>query len=167
MHRSRERIVNGRPKVEAHNLEAAKCELAAEILRSSGSLRLRAKGWSMLPAIWPEDTLVIDCVSINALTEGDIVMFSSGQRLVAHRVTKICEAGKVLTQGDATPRPDSPVTQRDLLGKVSAIVRNGKRIEPRQHLRLSARAVAAVVRRSGIAARVVVGIHGLRQTSQA
>ena len=67
-----------------------------------------------------------------------------------------------------TPCPpgSSGVTKRNLLGKVSFIVRNGKCIEPRRSLRVSERAVAALVRSSDIAARVVVGVHGMRQASQ-
>jgi signal peptidase I len=167
MYRARERIVNGHPQLEGRNVKALTCDLAGEILRSSGSLRLRVTGWSMLPTVWPGDTLVVEPVSTDSVSEGDIVMFSRGQRLVAHRVTKICGAGEVQTQGDAVPRPDAPVAQREVLGKVSAIMRNGKRIEPSRHLRSSARAIAAVLRRSEITARVVVGVHGLRQTSQA
>ena len=37
---------------------AIKCELASEVLNRSGSLRLKVMGWSMLPAVWPGDTLV-------------------------------------------------------------------------------------------------------------
>ncbi len=69
-------------------------------------------------------------------------------------------------KGDAVPHLDSPVPGGNLLGKVSFIVRNGKRIPPRKSLRFSERAVAAVFRRSPLAARVFVGVHGLRQTSQ-
>jgi hypothetical protein len=71
-----------------------------------------------------------------------------------------------MTRGDAMPTPDPPVQGSDLLGRVSFIVRNGKCIEPRPSLRFSERVVAALVRRSTFAARVVVGIHGLRQTSE-
>lgn len=150
------------------NVQALKCQLAAEVLRSSGTLRLRVTGWSMLPAIWPGDTLVIERLS-SAISEGDIVLFSRGQRFVAHRVlAKDSASGdsKLQTQGDAVPRPDAPVAIGDLLGKVSAIERNGKCIEPSQHLRLSERTVAAMFRHSEISARVVVGVHGLRQSSQ-
>jgi len=39
--------------------ETLGCELAAEVLRSSGRLRLRATGTSMLPAVWPGDVLSV------------------------------------------------------------------------------------------------------------
>lgn len=151
---------------EAH---ALKCDLAGEVLRSSGILRLRVMGWSMLPSVWPGDTLVIEPIISDGVLKGDIVMFSSGRRFVAHRVmARRRDSGdwRVQTQGDAVPSPDSPVDQGHLLGKVSFILRKGKCIEPRRNLSFPERAAAAVFQRSAFAARVVVGVHGLRQSSQ-
>ena len=150
---------------DAHGV---KCDLAGEVLRSSGRLRLRVMGWSMLPTVWPGDTLVVDSVKSDAVSEGDIVLFGRDRRLFAHRVVKNNASGDttILTRGDAMPAPDPPVDEAQLLGRVSFIMRNGKRIEPRRSLRFSERAVAALVRGSDTAARVVVGIHGMRQTSQ-
>ena len=147
---------------------AVKCDLAGEVLRSSGRLRLRVMGWSMLPTVWPGDMLVVDRVKSEAVCEGDIVLFDRDRRLFAHRVVKNNVRGdaKILTRGDAMPAPDPPVDETQLLGKVSCIVRDGRCIEPRRNLRFSERAVAALVRGSDTAARVVVGIHGMRQTSQ-
>jgi len=147
---------------------ALKCELAGDVLRSSGVLRLRVMGWSMLPAVWPGDTLVIERVDSSAVSEGDIVLFRRDRRLFAHRLVARSNPdgeAKVLTRGDAMPQPDPLVSDHDLLGKVTFIVRNGKCIEPSRTPRLSERAVAALVRSSEVAARVVVGVHGLRQTS--
>ena len=121
----------------------------------------------MLPAVWPGDTLVVEHIESDAVSEGDIVLFGRDQRLFAHRVVTKSNGrdSKILTQGDAMPQPDPPVSDRDLLGKVSFILRNGKCIEPGKTLRFSERAVAALVRCSESAARVVVGVHGMRQTS--
>jgi signal peptidase I len=147
---------------EAH---ALKCALAGEVLRSSGTLRLQVMGWSMLPTVWPGDTLVIESASSNSVCEGDIVLFGRDRRLFAHRVvTKPSQPGdsRVVTRGDAMPAADSPLAEDELLGKVSVIVRNGRCIAPSRSLRFSERAVAALIRRSEIAARVVVGAHGLQ-----
>src|SRR5437868_9120860 len=103
------------------NENSVMCELAGEVLRSSGTLRLRVTGWSMLPAIWPGDTLIVEHIHHSAISEGDIVLFSSGRRLVAHRVVKTNGSRKdsrIQTQGDAELRPDSPVAGNDLLGRV-------------------------------------------------
>jgi len=147
---------------------AVKCELAAEVLRSSGALRLQVSGTSMLPAIWPGDTLLIERVESRAVSEGDIVLFGRACRLVVHRVTRRIETpaeSKIVTRGDAMSEPDPPVREDDLLGKVSFVSRDGKFIAPRKIPRLTERTVAAWVRRSDIAARVLVGIGGMRQTS--
>lgn len=153
------------PSDETH---ALKCELVGEVLRSSGKLRLRVTGWSMLPAVMPGDTLVIDHIHRDGVTEGDIVLFGRDRRLFAHRV--VTKGGQpedspVVTRGDAMPAADSPLAKDELLGKVSVIVRNGRCIAPSRSLRLSERAVAALVRSSEIAARVVVGVYGIHQSS--
>jgi signal peptidase I len=146
---------------------AVKCELAAEVLRSSGALRLQVTGSSMLPTVWPGDTLLIECVENCAVSVGDIVLFGRDRRLFVHRVTgKIDTPGelKILTCGDAMPQPDPPVPEGDLLGKVSFISRNGKLIVPRKTPRWTERVIAALARSSDFAARVVVGIRGMCQT---
>ncbi len=147
---------------------ALKCELAGEVLRLSGSLRLKVTGWSMLPTIWPGDTLVIERVGSDKICVGDIVLFNREHRIFAHRVTGKSPAGDrtMLTRGDAMPQSDPPVSNQDLLGRVSLIMRDGKQMKPARALRLRERAVAAVFQRSPIAARVIVGVHGLRQSSQ-
>jgi signal peptidase I len=149
---------------DAHSL---KCELAAEVLRSSGGLRLRVTGHSMLPTVWPGDTLVIEPANSSDVAEGDIVLFSNSERLVAHRlVASRCGAeNSIETQGDAVGRPDSPLARGQLLGKVSFILRNGKSIAPNRTLGPSQRAAAGLFRRSNLAARIVVGVHGLCRSS--
>jgi signal peptidase I len=146
---------------------ALKCELASEVLRSSGKLRLRVTGWSMLPSVWPGDTLLIERMSVDQVSEGDIVLFGRDQRLVAHRVvTKGPQDPGIVTRGDSMAAPDPPLSGGDLLGRVSFILRNGKCIEPGRSLRFPERAVAALARSSNLAARLVVGVHSMHQTSQ-
>jgi hypothetical protein len=145
---------------------AVKCELAADVLRSSGKLRLRVTGWSMLPSIWPGDTLIIERTESLAVSEGDIVLFARNRRLFAHRVVTgavadalTADAPAIVTRGDAMRQPDLPITDRDLLGKVVMIERNGRALEPKRNLRFPARAVASLVQHSDTAARVVVRVH--------
>jgi hypothetical protein len=148
---------------ESNEVHAVKCELAAEVLGSYGALRLRVTGWSMLPTVWPGDTLVVERVDPASLNEGDIVLIGRGRRLFAHRLikTSTAESG-VLTRGDAMTTPDPRAEEKEVLGKVSFILRDGRCIEPRRTLKASERAVAALVQRSEIAARLVVGVHDLR-----
>jgi signal peptidase I len=153
------------PFDEAH---ALKCDLAAEVLRSSASLRLRVMGSSMLPSVWPGDTLLIDRVEANAVTAGDLVLFERDRRLFVHRVVSVGGKGEatILTRGDAMPQPDPPVPGRNLLGRVSYIVRDGRLIEPKKTLGLPQRAVATLMQRSEIAARVAIRVSGVLQGSR-
>ena len=147
------------PKDRAH---ALKCEMAGEVLRSSGRLRLGVTGWSMLPSIWPGDTLELESAQADEVREGDIVLFGRDKRLFAHRVVKT-DRNAFVTRGDAMRCPDLPVDAGDLLGRVTGIMRDGKRIEPSRNPRLSLRAIARIARFSDFGARVVVGIHGMFQ----
>jgi signal peptidase I len=147
---------------------ALKCELAAEVLRSSGTLRLQVTGSSMLPSVLPGDTLIIERATAGTVSEGDVVLFGRDRRLFAHRVITPANRradSKVITRGDAMPAADPPVTPSDLLGRVALIQRDGKCIAPSRRPKLSQRALAALVRHSDFAARVLVRVHGMHQTS--
>ena len=65
------------------------CEMAAEVLRSSGNLCLRVSGLSMLPAVWPGDILNVSRLDANLALPGDIVLYGREGRLVAHRVVEV------------------------------------------------------------------------------
>jgi signal peptidase I len=140
----------------------AKCELAAEVLRSSGKLRLQVMGWSMLPNIWPGDTLLVEYVEPSKMVEGEIILFRRDRRLFAHRIVR-SEAAEIVTRGDSMAAPDSPVEKDEILGRVTSIMRNGKSLQPRTRLRAHERVVAGVIQRSDFAARLLVGARGLLQ----
>src|ERR1700678_3631948 len=158
--------MRGRSSAELH---ALKCELADEVLRSSGRLRLCVMGWSMLPAIFPGDTLVIERADGENVSKGDIVLFHRDRRIFVHRVSgKSGSAGdlQVVTQGDGLSKPDAPVSSSQLLGKVSFVIRDGRCLELAKTPNFPMRAVAALVRRSPSAGRLVVGVHKMGQAPQ-
>jgi hypothetical protein len=142
-----------------------KCDLAREVLRSFGSLLFSASGRSMLPALWPEDTLVVQSVVPNHVHIGDVVVV--GRRrgsLCAHRVIGVegdAENRRWITQGDALPEPDPPVFEEELLGRVAYVVRAGRLIPVPAELSGIKRAIAKTVRRSVPVARALVFTHRL------
>jgi signal peptidase I len=140
-----------------------KCELAGESLRLSGILRLKVSGWSMLPTIWPGDSLVISRLDGRELLQGEIALFQREGRFIVHRIVSKSTSSikQVLTRGDAMLQHDAPVPSNDLLGKVDFILRNGRKIEPSRNLGLTQRAVSGLVQRSELGARVIVGIQQL------
>src|SRR3954465_5543720 len=116
-----------------------KCELASESLRLSGVLRLKVSGWSMLPTIWPGDTLIISRLDGRELLPGEIALYQREGRFIVHRVLSKIRGGinQVLTRGDPMLPLADPFSDKDLLGKVDFILRNGKKIEPSTKLRLT------------------------------
>ena len=122
----------------------------------------------MLPTVMPGDTLTIERISNDNVVEGDIVLFRRDRRLFAHRVVVPAQphCTGIVTRGDAMPTTDASIYDDDLLGRVSLIVRNGKRIAPRRKPRFADRALAAVIQRSTLAARVVVAVQGKRGVPQ-
>jgi len=139
-------------------IQNVRCELAAQVLRSQETLHLPATGSSMLPTIWPGDSLIIEPLSGDTVELGEVVLFTRNGRFVAHRVVEKI-AGKIHTQGDAASRPDAPLTLGDLMGKVSMIVRNGRLIQLRGRQHASGRPLSALLQRSDFAARMVLGAH--------
>ncbi|MFZ0761264.1 MAG: S24/S26 family peptidase [Candidatus Sulfotelmatobacter sp.] len=141
---------------------ALKCDLAGEVLRSFGSLRFAATGWSMLPAIWPGDTLVVERVSPDHLGAGDVVLIGREGRLCAHRLVSTAEdsgSPRWIARGDAMAAPDRPVAERELLGRVAYLIREGKCIAVPAHLSMAERLIAKILRRSFSAARALVYLH--------
>ncbi len=138
---------------------AVKCDLAVEVLRSFGTLRFAATGWSMLPTIWPGDTLVVERVSQNQIHVGEVVLSGREGRLCAHRVVSLGSnwgSSYWITQGDAMAAPDRPVSEVELLGRVDHVVRNGKSVALPAKLSVMQGLIARMIRRSFTIARAVV-----------
>ena len=138
-------------------LEALKCELAAEVLRSAGELRLRVTGSSMLPALWPGDELTIRRQPFDAVRPGHIVLVARDGRLCAHRVVAAGN-GLVTIRGDALSGPDAPATRGQVLGSLVSIQRGSARLIPRSRVSL----VARLLRHSDLCRSLLLRLHVLR-----
>ncbi len=111
-----------------------KGELVLEVLKSSGQVRLALTGSSMLPSIWPGDIVEVRRQSVGEISPGDVVLCARRGGFSAHRVVeKVAgpERTVLITRGDALLAPDPPVAPEELLGRVTAILRGGRRLEPR------------------------------------
>ena len=140
--------------------ETLGCELAAEVLRSSGRLRLRATGASMLPTVWPNDILSVRIQDAAEALPGDIVLFARQGRLVAHRVVqRTASQGRILwvTRGDSAGGNDAPISSHELLGRVTAIERGSRPVNPR--LTFWCRIGASILSRSGFCTRLLLWLR--------
>jgi signal peptidase I len=144
---------------------ALKCELAAQVLRSFGMLRLEVTGLSMLPSVWPGDTLFIQRCDMRDIAAGDMVLFARRGKLVAHRVickTAVGDQPCAITQGDGLLSPDEPVSPTALLGSVRHILRAGEYVETDGDWGFCARAATKLIRRFAWVARFLASIHRLQ-----
>ena len=140
------------------------CELAVETLNSSGELRLRAMGSSMIPSLWPGDVLIIQQLLMGAAEVGEIVLFQREGRFYIHRLERrICgrDGERWVTRGDAVAACDLPVESAEVLGRVVSVERNGAQFKVEPRLSLSRRLVSHLLRRSDLAIRVLLRLHAV------
>jgi signal peptidase I len=132
-----------------------KRQLVLDAVGSLGEAHLPASGSSMLPTIRPGDVLEVHRESMGGISIGDVVVFEREARLVTHRVVEKLtkpERTLLITRGDALRAPDPPVSPEELLGRVTAILRGGRRLDPR--LTPWARVASWFLARSEFCARV-------------
>ena len=109
--------------------EESRYNLAAEVLRSTGQLRIKAIGTSMLPTLWPGDLLTIRLHEFERVLPGELILYARQNRFFVHRVIRKLVRDRchmLVTRGDALPHPDLPIGAQDFLGKVVAIERAGR-----------------------------------------
>lgn len=116
--------------------------VSERLLEEGYRVRFRAGGTSMQPAINDGDALTVEPVEPLAVRPGDILLYRTHRRGIAHRVVNIRQAGSAvvafLLRGDAKAACDRPVEPGEVVGKVIAIERR-----PGWRARL-ARAVARI-----------------------
>jgi signal peptidase I len=146
-----------------------KCELACDLLESFGKLHFPATGWSMLPTVWPGDTLVVEPIKPSQLRIGDIVVIHRKGNFIGHRIVWIGEEPTgplAITQGDALGSPDQPVGEIDLLGKIAYLIRAGKCVPVPRERRVVDRFLANALRRSNLLPRALVFVHNKVRVSR-
>ena len=142
--------------------EGHKLELAAEVLSSSGAIRLRALGTSMLPTIWPGDILSIERECGQPIVPGDIVLVARHRRFFVHRLIEKNHA-RWITRGDALSRNDGPAAEAEVLGKVSLIHRRNGAVVPNSRLSMFARAFAWMLCHWDLSRNISLRIHSFWQ----
>jgi hypothetical protein len=109
--------------------EQSKHNLAVEVLRSTGVLRLVAFGHSMLPTLFPGDMLTVKVEPLAEIQAGDVVLFARQGRFFIHRNLRNVRRGSgslLVTRGDSMPYADEPVTADELLGKIVSVERGAR-----------------------------------------
>ena len=111
--------------------EQQKLDLAVEVLRTSGQLRLAARGYSMLPSLWPGDVLTLQAAGIEQFAPQDLLLYCREGRFFIHRVLRRTETDgetRLITRGDSMPQNDLPVSSPEVLAKVMSVERHGQEL---------------------------------------
>jgi signal peptidase I len=89
---------------------------------------LNFSGYSMYPFLRPGDRIIVKRIPSRLFQLGDIVVvYTSQEHFVIHRLVKLLPNGKGIIKGDSLLAPDpEPVILSTLSGKVVAIVRKGR-----------------------------------------
>lgn len=104
-------------------------ELMIGVLAKGASFRFQAKGFSMSPFIRDGDVMVISPLRDHSLGRGHVAAFQHprGKRLVVHRVVGK-RGDSFLLKGDNVPTADGYVQAENILGYVSRVERDGKKV---------------------------------------
>ena len=110
--------------------EPAFTQLVQEALRGGTAIKFLARGFSMSPFIRNGDIITISPLTNKSITRGDIVAFVCPitEKLVVHRVVECNGRGEVCIAGDNLPKLDTTISEKRILGRVTNVERNGKKI---------------------------------------
>jgi signal peptidase len=101
----------------------------AMLLGEGRSVRFRAHGSSMFPAIRDGELITVAPLAGAPIRTGDIVLFRHRRGAVAHRVVGLRTARgglvEVIARGDAAHSEDEPIRAERILGRVVAVERTG------------------------------------------
>jgi hypothetical protein len=148
---------------EIFDKEQVKCDLAAQALKFSGTLRLRAFGFSMLPSIWPGDILTIQAQGFEQCRADDVVLYTRHGYFFLHRVVAITGSGDPLIfRGDWLQQFDPPVDGQQVLGKAVDIERRGRHFSVTHRPGIASRILAHALRNCSLLLRVVIAIRAHR-----
>lgn len=104
-------------------------DLLAELLQRGEAIEFRARGGSMSPIIRDGDRLRIEPVQAGQLRCGDIIAYRRGGRLFVHRyLGRWPDSGALRTRGDFHTRVEPPLDPSEVLGRVTAVGRYGKKV---------------------------------------
>jgi Peptidase S24-like len=100
-------------------------DVAGQLLRQGGCLKIKARGGSMIPFVLDGDVAVVRPSVADAIRVGDVICYQTAPgRLFLHRVIGR-DGDAFIAKGDALPFTEI-VRSAHLLGRVVALERRGR-----------------------------------------
>ena len=92
------------------------------LLTEGKTIRIKAHGYSMFPAIKPGATILIEPINVkgNPVT-GEIIAIKKSNGLIVHRLSKITVKNGIteyIARGDSNSFEDKPINLDDIAGRV-------------------------------------------------
>jgi len=104
-------------------------QLTDDLLAENRQVKLKCMGYSMFPFLKKGDSVTLGKCSMSEVKPGDIVVFKSDNKWVAHRAIKRKNTGGeecLVTRGDTCRHKDPCVTEKNFIGKINSYTRNNK-----------------------------------------
>jgi len=104
-----------------------------QLLQDGCVVAVRTSGISMRPTLISGDTIIIQPTSWRDISPGEIIAFTSGEGVVAHRLIMVENRNgsiKLLTRGDAFYQDDPLISDDQVIGKVVCVIRQGRILAP-------------------------------------
>lgn len=134
--------------------------LAADALRQSGRLRLRVRGESMLPTLWPGDMVEIATCAMEDVRSPEIVLAARDGRFFLHRLISPCTPNGFRLRGDSMPACDPQYPPEALLGRLVRPPDAGQGLSSAT----LARALGVLLYYCGVARRLALKLQSRRRS---
>lgn len=109
-------------------------DVVSDLLRRGHSVRFRAKGGSMHPTIREGEAITVAPARPDAIKRGDVILYRCGRGVTAHRVTRVVRGAdgalRFIPRGDSSATDDKAVDKFAVLGRVVAVERDGRALDP-------------------------------------
>ncbi len=140
--------------------------MAAEVLQSSGVLRLGVTGSSMLPALWPGDIVTLVRMAGEPRV-GEIILFQRDGQFVIHRIIRVALAAgqtQITTRGDCMSDEDSAIPALEVLGRAVRVRRGSREFSLATKLSLLQKGFGWCLSRFDFLSSLALRWHAARRT---
>jgi len=108
-------------------------DLSEEMLGGKISIRMRVTGNSMFPFVRRNDVAMIEPLDSGPFRVGDILLYRTGRgKIEAHRLLRVSHTKHgplLMMRGDASSRRETTIGPSQVLGLVTELLRDGRRID--------------------------------------
>ena len=109
-------------------------EIGFSLLSEGKTIKVRADGYSMYPAIKPGSQLLIEPISVKGNpVPGEIIAIKREQGLVVHRLVRVVSKGGItsyIARGDSNALEDAPVMIGRIAGRIVGAETTGENPVP-------------------------------------